>query len=111
MRSYDDSMPLINEAISNNVSNEDERLRLEKIMLRLREYQANIMIVGGTGVGKFSAINNAPFDTMEKGNIGRIRGVVSGAMTGAAVGAKIAASLGLPPVAGTIVGGLCGLFS
>ena len=64
MRSYDDFMTLINEAISKDVSNEDERVRLEKIMLRLRDDQANIMIVGGTGVGKSSTIN-ALFDTSD----------------------------------------------
>ena len=64
MRSYDDFMTYMSGVISKNVSNEHERLRLEKVLLRLRDDQANIMIVGGTGVGKSSTIN-ALFDTSD----------------------------------------------
>ena len=60
MISYDDFITIVSGFI-NNVSNEDEKLWLEKVLHHLRNDQANIMIVGGTGAGKSSTIS-ALFD-------------------------------------------------
>lgn len=63
-KNYDDFISGISEAINKDISSEKERNRLQEKLLQLRKEKANIMIVGGTGVGKSSTIN-ALFDTTD----------------------------------------------
>lgn len=64
MKNYEDVMACIGKIINENVSDEAERVKIHKRMLKLSQDKVNIMIVGGTGVGKSSTIN-ALFDTSD----------------------------------------------
>lgn len=64
MKNYEDFINFIGDIVNEQISDENERLNIHKKILKLRDEKVNIMIVGGTGVGKSSTIN-ALFDTAE----------------------------------------------
>lgn len=64
MKTIDEVMSYLNKCINDAVSSESEKLKIQKQLLKLRDEQVNIMIVGGTGVGKSSTIN-ALFDVSD----------------------------------------------
>ena len=64
MKNLDEVMSYLNKFVNDAVSSESEKLKIQKQILKLRDEQVNIMIVGGTGVGKSSTIN-ALFDVTD----------------------------------------------